>query len=202
MQYTRKQIIDYISTHQTATVSELSHQLSLTITNIRHHVKELESQHVLEEIGTLPGDGRGRPTKLYALSKGIQVHNTFELSTVLLKLLKKNGKRSGRNDQELFQSIAEELIGAYEQHPTQIQRLNRAIQWLNEHNYRARWEASAIGPKMIFEHCPYRVVQEQFPEICQLGVALISKLTGFDPQFINFQRLESPGTTQCLFELR
>ena len=202
MQYTRRQIIEYISNHHTATVPELSKRLSLTITNIRHHVKELEYQEILEEIGTLPLSGRGRPTKLYALSKRVQEHNSFELSAALLKLLMENGKHSGISDQEVFQSIANELIGPYQRHPIQVQLLNRAIHWLNEHNFRARWEASALGPKMVFEHCPYRVVQEQFPKICQLGVSLISQLTGFDPQSIHFQQITAPGTTQCIFELR
>ena len=201
MQYTRKQIIEYITNHHTATVPELSAGLSLTITNIRHHVKELESQGILEEIGTLPGDGRGRPTKQYGLQKRFLEHNTFELTMTLLKMVVDTQTPSDVNKLEIYHSIAKELIGSYEQQPTQINRLNQAILWLNNHKHRARWEAAPHGPRIIFEQCPYRVIQDQFPDICRLGIALISVLTGFDQQQITFTQFALPGSNHCIFEL-
>jgi len=201
MQYTRKQIIEYITNHHTATVPELSAGLSLTITNIRHHVKELESQGFLKEIGTLPADGRGRPTKQYGIPKRLQEHNAYGLSLTLLKLMLDRQACLGVSKREIYQSIARELIGLYERHPTQIHRLNQAILWLNEHKHRARWEAAPLGPRIIFEQCPYRVIQEQFPEICHLGLSLISSLTGFEQEQITFTQLKLPGTSHCIFEL-
>ncbi len=202
MQYTRRQIIEYLKNEHVATVPELSQRLNLTITNIRHHVKELESQNILQEMGKIPTQGRGRPTKQYGLAVGALEHNTFDLATALLKVLINQTLPVTFTNQDKYLLIADELLMTYQRHPNPIYRLNQAIAWLNQHNYRARWEASIIGPRLILEHCPYRAVQDQFPDLCSLSIALLVRLIGVEHNQITFRQLTIPGSTQCLFDIR
>jgi len=176
MQYTRKQIIEHLRKHQAATVPVLSRSLNLTLGNIRHHIKELQEQRVVEEIGNLPVNGRGRPTKIYGLSKGALEHNLNGLAEVLLdKLFEDQYDALGS-----IQDLGERLAQDFQKHPNLIQNLNHAVEWLNKQHYLARWEASATGPRVILGHCPYYSILETHPEMCRVDAVLVSRLVGVE----------------------
>jgi DeoR family suf operon transcriptional repressor len=202
MQYTRHQILDHLRKHHNGTVPELSQHFNLTITNIRHHIKALEAQGLVAEIGKIPTGGRGRPTKQYGLTMKARPHNLDQLSLALLNLLMKGQDcGSALSISERFLALAEEMIGKNQPHPNPIHRLNQAADWFNQRGYRARWEAAVQGPRVILEDCPYHAIREEFPAICQLDQALLGRLVTVDHEQIQRQHLYLPGTRQCIFEL-
>ena len=173
MQYTRKQIIEYLISHQTASASDLSQALSLTLGNIRHHLRELEIGQYIQPAGTSSNKGRGRPEKLFSLSSAIIHHNLIPLSSALLNILASATSEQRKN---FHKAIATEMIGKLELSGKPSQRVHQCIQWLDKNNYRSRWEASITGPRIILDHCPYFSLLQHYPEICEIDLEIVSKL--------------------------
>ena len=197
MQFTRKQIINYIKSHQTASIPELSRVLNLTVGNIRHHIKELEGQDVLQESGTLPIRGKGRPIKIYSLTKEAEDHNLDGLADILIKVLFKN-KPNG-DSEDCLKMIAEGMMDDFQSDLGPIQKLNQVINWLDERHYQAHWEASPTGPRIFIDHCPYSSIQSKNPELCQIDKAILTELTGKPVKQINKRGKNFQEPKQCVF---
>lgn len=176
MQYTRKQIVAYLKNNHTASVSDLSQALTLTLGNIRHHLKELEASNIIEKVDSQPSRGRGRPISLYCLSTESFQHNLTPLSTTLLNIVLDNNFHV--ESQGTYQEIAVHLIGDLDLSGSPIDRMQRCIHWLNDHKYRSHWEAFSTGPRIILDHCPYLSLLPYNPGICMLDIEIISYLTG------------------------
>jgi predicted ArsR family transcriptional regulator len=199
MQYTRKQIIDYVRIHQTASIPELSRILNLTVGNIRHHIKALEKQKIIKESGNLLIKGKGRPTKQYNLTKDAEDHNLDNLAGTLIKVL----IRERTEDSEYtINTIAEMMIRDFKRSQSSIQQLNQVIQWLDERHYQAHWEASPTGPRVIIDHCPYSAIRSSTPEICQIDNSMLAHLTGSQVYQICKRGLDYQEPKQCIFAIQ
>jgi predicted ArsR family transcriptional regulator len=200
MQYTRKQIISYLKTHHTASIPELSQILNLTTGNIRHHIETLESENIVEALGRLPLTGRGRPTKLYGLTNEALDDNLENLSSSLLRLLIKETPETSL--QERVSQVAQTMIGELEQSLNMVQRLNQVVQWLNEHHYQARWEASPDGPRIFLGQCPYAAIRQHNIEMCLIDRAILSELTGLSMDRRSHREGNTSGSTHCVFSAK
>jgi predicted ArsR family transcriptional regulator len=198
MQYTRKQITSYLRKHHSASVPELSRVLNLTVGNIRHHIRDLEDQSIIEAVGKLPIKGRGRPTNLYTLTENAVDHNLDGIVEVLLELLVKETTPGETNDR--YTQIAESMTGGFQSGAANpVQLLNQVVAWLNDHHYQARWEASPSGPRVILEHCPYSTIPSKDPVLCRIDKEILSHLVGV-PMEQAIKRSHTPqGTHQCVF---
>jgi len=197
MQFTRKQIIKYIKSHQTASIPELSRVLNLTVGNIRHHIKELEGQEIIQESGNLPIKGKGRPIKFYALTKEAEDHNLDGLADILIKVL--IGNKSRGDSEDCLKMIAKGMKGDFQSDMGSIQKLNQVVSWLDERHYQAHWEASPTGPRIIIDHCPYSAIQPKNPELCQMDAAILSELTGKSVRHISKRSNNYQEPKQCVF---
>jgi len=195
MQITRQQIIAYLQAHQTATAKDLSQSLSVTAANIRHHLQKLEQQGVIEEVGLLPPQGRGRPTRVFSLATRATEHNLDHLAIALLQLFLSIDPQEGS-----VRRIAKQMLGQFELPSGAIQRLTAAIQWLDDHHYRARWEASPSGPRIILGACPYLAILDSAPQVCQVDASLISQITGLPMRQTSRLERDPTGSHQCVFE--
>jgi len=200
MQYTRKQIINHLRTHHTSTAPELSQVLNLTVGNIRHHIKELETQNMIEKLESIPAKGRGRPTYFYRLTNRILDHNLVVLSQNLLTILLQDLSNIER--QETLHKLSTRIIGNIPLEAKLTQRMTQAIRWLNQNNYKSRWEASPTGPRVFLGHCPYRDIVDSNPEICQLDTTLLQLLTGLSLEHIEKMSRRLPGSQYCIFSTR
>jgi predicted ArsR family transcriptional regulator len=197
MQYTRKQIIEYLRTHTTASVPELSKALSLTLSNIRHHIRELESQQILEQAGSEPPSGRGRPVLQYRLTTRALEDNLVSLATALL--VQTTGNLDADQRRDFYQQLARQMTAQVEMVRTPTQQIQQAIQWLNNHHYQARWEASATGPRITLAHCPYLALLPDYPSMCQLDTAIISELNKRPMSLTNQQTETHHHPYPCIF---
>lgn len=197
MQNTRQQILDYIRTHQMASAIEISQALPMTPANARHHLSALESEKLVEVVGIRAAKGRGRPTKLYALTHRAMDHNINLLVDAMLKALKSEGDLD-----EQFSRLVPHLFGEADLNPNLIARLNQTIRRLDEMNYQARWEASPEGPRVILGHCPYAAILAENPELCQMDAAFLS--SRLDQSVEQVAKLERGplGTPHCIFTVR
>lgn len=197
---TRQRIVHILEERETATIRELSRSLKLTPANIRHHISILINQGSVQIAGYKDDQLRGRPSAVYALVKPSLKDNLDLLSSILLKDLQ--GKSAASSQEDLLRWLAKSLAAEFIQtthNPTQ--RLYASIQTLNRLNYHAQWEARVDSPRIMFGHCPYAVILDNHPEMCQVDSYLVEYLTGESAQLIAKRVLTADGRRQCLFRI-
>lgn len=193
MPTTRQRILDYLNVKQSATAPELAHALALTPANIRHHLQVLSRTGAISAADALRTGFPGKPARVYCLTRQAEANNLARLASALLE---------GRNSPNAMQELAVRLTPAQNMPSSGLQaRLRAAVQTLSAMHYRARWEARAEAPSLIFGHCPYRQILDQHPQLCQLDAALVSRLTGASAQQTLRLAPDGRGGTVCTFKL-
>lgn len=194
----RQRLLEYIQSHNAATVDDLSRALKMTQANARHHLHILMDQGLVEVVGKRPALGRGRPSRVYAISNRSEGAGLEALLGALLSV---------GSEMEILQDAARQLAASTpeedkKQASSMSSRLVAAVDRLNELGYRARWEAHAEGPHVILGRCPYSSILEEHPELCRMDAALLSGL--LDRPVVQRVKLESDrsGLPFCLFGLR
>jgi len=196
VQKTRQQILTYLQTHSGATAVEISRYLDLTPANIRYHLGLLVRSGWVQISGKRGPGGAGRPIKLYNLTSRSLGSNIEYLLTVILETLGSDKSADG-----ILRSIAEILAGKAGLKPgNRIQKFNQALEYLNQLDYHANWEAHPEGPQVILRHCPYREMAKDQYRLCQIDSYLLSIL--FDTN-LELSRKRSFGTnpfSPCIFK--
>jgi predicted ArsR family transcriptional regulator len=196
MQYTRQRLIEYLQANPMASAQTMSRSLQVTAANIRHHLKLLLGQGLVEMIGQEPARGRGRPTKLYGLTPQATQHNLAGLASAALQICLGTPFTTDQ-----LVTLVDHLIGDLEEiSPNPIQRLNQVMTKLNQWHYHARWEASAAGPRLILGHCPYLPILPDHPELCQMDTLLLSKLVDLPVEQISKLERNPGGMPHCVFQ--
>jgi predicted ArsR family transcriptional regulator len=169
---TRLRIIDFIRSHQTASVRELSRGLGMTGANIRHHLAVLEANDLIELVSRRR-EARGRPVNVYGLSRRVLGDGLDELSGALL--IAWLGSAPDTVREAGLRSVAQHLVGQNPPRPDVVlsKRLTLLIDHLNELHYQARWEAASAGPRILLGHCPYGAIIETHPELCRIDRNLL-----------------------------
>ena len=198
----RQRILAYLAQHNGASALEISRALDVTAANIRHHLSILVADGRAQMLGSRPEQARGRPVQVYGLGESAQGDNLAALAGGLLAEIFKNASTDERENllQALASRLAPHPAGDANLHITR--RLAQIIARLNRSGYAARWEAHAIAPRIIFDHCPYAVLIQEHPEICQIDRNILR--LGLGGHVEQTARLEknARGTTFCQFELR
>ena len=72
---------------------------------------------------------------------------------------------------------------------------------LDHMHYRARWEAGAEGPRIIFGHCPYASIIEDHPELCQMDQWALARYMRADVAQRSKIDVRGHSVTHCVFTL-
>ncbi len=201
MKTARQRILDYLQVKGAATSLEISRALHLTTANIRRHLSILLEEGALEVAGTRPGSPRGRPARVFTLSRQASAHHLDGLAGALLDEIAASLPPPQR--QAMLRKLAARLA-AGDRPPARsfTQRLTQAIPRLNEMNYQARWEARPEAPRLILGHCPYAAILPAHPELCQMDAALLEEMLA--SPVVQVARLERTpgGLPQCIFRIQ
>lgn len=195
----RTRVLDTLRKYHTLTAYEISRYLGMTSANVRHHLKMLKQDELVEEIKTSKYKEKGRPEKIYRINtktKGIALEIICD---ILLSLLK--DPSSQRINNEILYEISAQLtkkINLKEISGFQP-RLSNSIEKLNFLLYQAEWEAGRSGPIIKFKNCPYKMIIHNHPEFCRIDTLLLEELTGL--HFIQSTKLETDerGMENCTF---
>jgi predicted ArsR family transcriptional regulator len=197
---TRLRILEHLRRHHTSTAPELGRALGMTAANVRHHLAILVNNDLLEVVGRRR-EGRGRPERIYGLSRRVLGDGLDELSAALL-----DEALSGRGEEEqgrFLRYVARRLLGenAGATAPSLPRRLAAVVGLLNRLHYRARWEAGPAGPRLILGHCPYAAVIDRHPELCRMDALLLEERLGLPA--VQQAKLEASarGETFCMFQV-
>ncbi len=194
----RQRVLAYLQKHRTATAAEVARDLGMTPANARHHLGRLLADGRIQVIDRRRTSRRGRPEKVYALAAHQLGDNLSGLSAAALRQL----EALSPSPQALVQGLAAQLLADVQPSGGLTPRLNALVDWLNQRHYHARWEAHADGPRILFSHCPYRALLDDWPAVCQLDVELLAAFLG--REVVQTARLESSGRglPQCVFLVR
>ncbi len=198
----RQRILTYLQTHHGVTAAEMGRALRVTPANIRHHLSILTADGRARIVGERVGQGRGRPVQMYGLGDTASGDNLSGLAEAVLTgwlaALPPDQRDSALG------ALAARLaaIPAGERSSPITGRLARAVARLNTLHYRARWEAHAQGPRVIFEQCPYAAILEKHPELCRMDGLLLKELLGAETTQTAKLELNARGLPFCMFVLK
>jgi len=195
---TRSRILDHIRKHQTSSVREFSQVLGLTGANIRHHLAILEANDQIEVVSRRQ-EGRGRPAQIYGSSRHVLGDGLDKLAGTLLDVW-----LDSLTDEKLeagLKAVAKKFSVALDAKAPVMQRLVRTIERLNELHYQARWEAGAMGPRLILGQCPYQSIIAKHPELCRMDAYLLEQCSGSPVEQTAKLQPSTKGYPFCVFRV-
>lgn len=200
----RQRILIYLRQHKGVSAAEIGRAFRVTAANIRRHMSILVSDGRVEILGLRAVEGPGRPVQIFGLADaGLEDHLAGLAEALLVQLAE--GVPKDRQD-AILRTLALRLQPEHpglagDNNANITRRLAASIELLNRLGYQARWEAHAAAPKIIFEHCPYRVLVGRHPELCRMDVILVSDYLGRDVEQTAKLEKNARGTFFCQFVL-
>jgi len=195
---TRHVIFGIIKDKHAVTIKEICNILGLTPANVRHHLRSLSHENLVETIGSISNQ-RGRPAYVYGISQNKINNGLIFFLSILFKDYIKTIDREKKN--LLLLGLAKkmkEALNITDKIPSHLY-LTNLIEKLSALDYQAHWEAGETGVRLIFEQCPYNAIQKNQPELCVLDAYFLEELLG-NPVVIQ-ERLETSrkNLPRCVF---
>lgn len=192
-------ILAYLEKFHHATPQELSQTLRVTPQDVRYNLRRLmEEGRVYSEIdSSAKSPGRGRPAHTYRLAVRATSNNLTELLKTVLTLYFENPVV---NESDLLTQLARTLIPPpVVEDISPIQNLNGLKNALNQHRYQTYWEARPEGPCVFFHNCPYLMILEQFPQLCEIDRIIIASFSRQTVSILQTQHPNYSGSSRCKF---
>ena len=164
------------------TAKELAARLAISLNAVRHHLRELEADALVEY--ERQHRGVGAPTFAYRLSLAGEALFPRRYEATLTELLDYVVQRDGRASavavlearyDALAHRLGQELAGA-----TPSERMAAVAQLLSDEGYMAEGTASAESGTLIEHNCAVQAVAERFPEICAAEARFLAAALGAD----------------------
>ncbi len=160
----------------------LAARLGLSLNAIRHHLRELEAEAVIDH--EREARGVGAPTFNYRLTDrgGALFPARYEAAlTEVLDHLVSSGARDQAVEslnvhyRELGSRLTAELAGA----PAE-QRVARVVRVLRDEGYMTVWDGGDGEGTLTAHNCAMRAVAQQFPEICEAERNFLTEVLSAD----------------------
>jgi DeoR family suf operon transcriptional repressor len=177
----RGQILLELKRTDSLSARELVGRLGLSLNAVRHHIRELETEGVIEHVRQ--HRAVGAPAFAYRLSAGGQALFPRRYQETLSLLLEQVAEREGRaaavallerHLERLAEKLKHELAGL-----SPAERMERITRMREEDGYMAEWHSAGPGEATLREHnCAIHAIAEQYPEICVAEKKLYEVLLG------------------------
>lgn len=203
MQETRQLILEHLKEQGPATVDQLAQVVGLTAVTVRHHLDILHAEGLVTDPLIRHRTSPGRPQYVYALTEKATLHfpkNYDHLAEKIVEEIKVAATPQTVN--LIFEGVADRLAAgapAPMAGEPMTERLERAVTFLNQHGYVARWEATTEGYLLHTSNCPYEALAPHHPELCKMDIKLVQNLLGAIPQPVG--RLVD-GAASCAYLIR
>ncbi len=192
MQQTRQYILDILKERGQATVDELVADLrkrkgEITAVTVRHHLTRLQQEDLITAPEPLHRSTPGRPQHVYMLTekaRGCFPDNYQPLTAHLLGEMAQSLPSSQVN--VIMEGVADRMAveAAIPDAPLQ-QRLDGAVDYLNQHGYDAYWEKCEGGFVLHTANCPYHRVAEHTHALCEMDMRLVASMLRVVPRLLN-----------------
>jgi DeoR family suf operon transcriptional repressor len=198
---TRAAVLIELKKTERLTTRELAARLGTSLNNIRHHLRELEEQALVEY--EREHRGVGAPTFAYRLTPAGRALFPRHYEAVLGHLLNHLIGQTGRPGvaallENRYSALAAELRDELSA-ASPGQRMDSVARMLSDEGYMA--EASLDGSigTLIEHNCAIQSVAEQFPEICAAEARFLSAVLGGQVQR---ERHILTGCSACEYRVR
>jgi DeoR family suf operon transcriptional repressor len=162
------------------TARELAGELRVSLNAVRHHLKELEAEGLVEyERETR---GVGAPAFVYRLTAAGEALFPRRYEQTLTEVLDRVVVQAGRPAavallEAHFDALARRLEAETAGLPP-AERMAAVARALSEEGYMAEWEASSCCGTLTEHNCAIPAVVERFPEVCAAEARLLERVIG------------------------
>jgi DeoR family suf operon transcriptional repressor len=186
---------------QQLTAKNLSLRLGISLNAIRHHLKELEAESLIEY--ERQHRGVGAPAFAYRLTAAGESLFPRRYEATLTQLLDHLVEREGRaaavevleaRYATLTRRLQEELAGA-----SPAERLAAVTRQLSADGYMAEATATPDAAVLIEHNCAIQAVAERFPEICAAEARFLAAVLGAE---VDRQEHILSGCRACEYRVR
>ena len=183
------------------TAKELAGKLGMSLNAVRHHLKELEAEALVEY--ERQRRGVGAPAFAYRLSAAGEALFPRRYEATLTELLDYVVEREGRATavavlearyDALTRRVQHELAGA-----TPAQRMAAVARLLSDEGYMAEGTASAETGTLIEHNCAIQAVAQRFPEICAAEARFLAAALGAE---VDRREHILSGCSACEYRVR
>lgn len=201
MQSTRKAVLEALKMAGQATVNELAEFVGVKTVTVRHHLGALQAEGLVE--AEERRQSVGRPAHIYSLTEEAQSlfpQKYHRLVDLLLDQLKKEWPAATVEAliTSLADQLADDLRNEFEDLP-QEERMARLIDTLAQEGFMAKWQQTDDGLQLVEYHCPYFLIGQRHPEICQIDEVLIRVVLDAD---VEKEACVLTGDPVCKFVLQ
>jgi len=177
----RGQLLVELKRDEPLAAKELATRLGLSLNAVRHHLKELEAEGVIEYVRE--HRSVGAPAFAYRLSAQGQALFPRRYQETLTYILDHVAVRDGRAAaiamlEAHLQGLAARLKVEFAA-LTPEQRVERMARLRSDDGYMAEWQLAGAGAATIREHnCAIHAIAERFPEICAAEERFMAEVLG------------------------
>lgn len=164
------------------TVTDLSERLGASLNAIRHHIRELEADSLVEHDRCRKGVGA--PVFQYRLAAEGEALFPRRYEETLMQLLHGLVEREGREAAVAmlashFDAIESRLAGRLDglSHDEKLEIITSA---LAHEGFMPEWRPVSHGGALMEHNCAILAVAEQFPEVCDAEERFLSRALGAD----------------------
>lgn len=183
MNDTRRAVMEHLRLRGSATVNDLAQALSVSLISVRHHLSGLQAEGIVRV--ELQRQQVGRPRHVYCLTERAEQYFPQQYHVLVSRLLDELKASLPAEQVEAIMArmaanVAARYGGANAAVDTLEMRLQRLVEVLGAEGFMA--EVQQVGDNLILTAttCPYTVIGQRHPEICQIDQQLIRAVLGAD----------------------
>jgi DeoR family transcriptional regulator, suf operon transcriptional repressor len=183
------------------TAKDLAGRLAVSLNAVRHHLKDLEAEALVEY--ERRHQGVGAPAFAYRLTAAGESLFPRRYEATLNELLDHVVQREGRAAavavlQERYENLTLRLQGELAGAPP-AERLAAVARLLSDEGYMAEAAGSAAEGILVEHNCAVQAVAERFPEICAAEARFLARVLGAE---VDRQGHILTGCSACEYRVR
>ncbi len=183
MEYSKNQekILRYLKTRGPQSVKILSNQLDITTMGVRQHLADLRKKGVVKQTQE-ERQTRGRPVRLWKLTKSGHENFTDSYSQITLELIEAIRSSLGENSlntiiDERHMPLLRKYSNEMEQAGQTLElRIEKLAELRNQEGYMAEVRLTPAGWLLIENHCPISSIAESCQQLCQSELEIFREL--------------------------
>jgi DeoR family suf operon transcriptional repressor len=180
----RAAILTELKRARQLTAQQLAARLGSSLNAVRHHLKELEAESLIEY--ERERRGVGAPVFAYRLSAAGEALFPRRYEETLLEVLDQVVERGGREAavtalEGQFEALRRKLAPSLDSAPPE-RRAELVTRALVNEGYMAEWEGSGTEGALREHNCAVHAVAQRFPELCQAEVKFLEEMLGASVQ--------------------
>jgi DeoR family transcriptional regulator, suf operon transcriptional repressor len=197
----RWDILVQLKRSKRSSARELAARLNVSLNAVRHHLKDLEAQAMVEY--ERRHQGVGAPAYAYRLTMAAETLFPRRYEATLNELLDHVVEREGRAAavsvlESRYETLTRRLQRELEGMPP-IERLVAVARLLTQEGYMAEATVSSDSGTLVEHNCAIQAVAERFPEICAAEARFLAAVIGAD---IDRHEHILDGCSACEYRVR